>query len=113
VKYTTEVVNERAEFVRKKEYKIIRYDAEIGAFIWHSLSLAAAQRLSSAARRMALIDRNSVRDLLHRKIVTIPAGRLEWVLGGGTESVRASTARSTTLKEPRERMAVDVLCSGP
>jgi hypothetical protein len=62
---------------------------------------------------MCLIDRNDVQAHLHRKIAPIPAGRLQRVLGGGMESDRATAARSATLTEPRERMTVDALCSGP
>jgi hypothetical protein len=41
----------------------------------------AAERKSSAARRMALVKRNKVLLHLHRKIAPIPAGRLERGLG--------------------------------
>ncbi len=41
-----------------------------------------AQRLSSAARRMTLLDRNNDGAHLEAKIGLIPAGRLQRVLGG-------------------------------
>jgi hypothetical protein len=40
-----------------------------------------AQRKSSAARRMCLLDRNDARVHLHSKITLIPAGRLQRGLG--------------------------------
>jgi hypothetical protein len=46
------------------------------------LELAAAERKSSAARRMSLVDRNGVRAHLLHKTTPTPAGRLQRGVAG-------------------------------